>query len=331
MRNRDRVAVDIGDVGQDVSGRRGTRRLIDGEQRDGRGSIAVGVRLVVHRGDGEGERARRVERAIRDDVGDDRDVAVPIGSRGEGVSASGLGHRDGTDRGAAQRDRGGLGSAGERVVGDATDGEAADAQRRTRIDVGIVRDEVAGRGRVLIGRQGIRHGDRGVVDGRDGQDEVTRIRTALTIGNGVGHGRDGPVPIGDRHEDIGAVGIERERSLVGQSGRLAGQLGLSIHGEAGDAQRVVLDIGVVGQDIAGRVGVFGARTGVVDRERRIVGVRDREAELRVAGQLGGAGFDDVGNRVGDRRERAEIILLAGRGGERVVAVGADAEDTLGRA
>ena len=98
--------------------------------------------------------------------------------------------------------------------------------------------------------------------------------------------------------------------------------------EGRDGQGVVLDVAIVRKHVAGSGGVFSAGTDVLYGDRRVVDVRDGEAEGACAGKRRLLGDNDVRNRISDGRKRAEVILLAVGGRERVIAVGADAQDTL---
>src|SRR5262249_1654371 len=154
-------------------------------------------------------------------------------------------------------------AAGEahRAVDRAAD--AGDAQG-VAVDVGVVGEQRARRdhqGRVLGGGGRVVDRDRGVVDGADG--DVGRDRES--VGGGGGGGR------------VGVVGVRRESDVAaGEAHRAVDRAA-----DAGDAQGVAVDVGVVGEqrarrDHQGRVLGGGGR--VVDRDRGVVDGADGDVD-----------------------------------------------------
>src|SRR5262249_26283682 len=84
--------------------------------------------------------------------------------------------------------------------------------------------------------------------------------------------------------------------------------------DLGDAERVVLGVGVVGQHVAGDVAVLVATGVVVVRHRRVVDRRDGDGDSGVVGAAVA-----VGGGVGERRRAVEVQ----GGGEGEAAVGVE--------
>ena len=302
--------LDVGVVGEDVAG---LDRVFGARAR-----VGDAHRRVVDRGDRDGEGRGGGQAAVRRGVGDGRDRAVPVGDRDEGVTAVGV-----------QRERTDVGDGEGRAdrAGDAVDREGRDRQRA--VDVGVVGEDVArDRGGVFQARGRVGDRDRRVVD-RGDRERERRGRGGRAVGQRVGDDRDGAVPVGDRREDVGTVGVDLDRALGGDRGRLAGRVGRDVaadrelrHGQGG-----VLDVGVVGEHVAHQVGVFGARLGVGDAHRRVVDRGDRDGEGRGGGQAA------VRRGVGDGRDRAVPVgdRDEGVGARRGQHEAADVGDIEGRA
>ena len=192
-----------------------------------RGFIDDG-RDVIVRGDGDVQVARLGQGPIGDRVGDDRNGAVPVGERREGVGAVGV-----DDQGALVRDAGRSRARGRDIVDRhvAVDGELGDGKLGVRvIDVAVVRQDVAAGDIVFIRRTRVVHRDRGVVDRIDGDDEgigdrrgsrraaVGALELGITVGRREGDRVEGAVPIGGRREGVGAGGRDRQRTLAADCG-----------------------------------------------------------------------------------------------------------------
>ena len=264
LRHGEDGALDIGIVGQEVTSDIG----IFGA-RGGVGDTDWGV---VDRGDCEREGRRRGERAIGRRVSDHRDDAVPVGQRHEDVEAV-----------AADRQAADVGDGEGRAdsAGDAVDREGRDRHRA--IDVRVVRQNVTrDRGHIFGGGGGVRDGDRRVIDGVDREREGRR-RGGSTVRDRVGDDWDAAVPIDDRREDVGTVAVDADGALRGHRGGLTSGVDRSVTGdrELRYSQGVVFNVGVIGQDIACNVGVFGVRTRIGDADWRVVRTVDRHGDRLV--------------------------------------------------
>ena len=185
-------------------------------------------RDVIDRGDGDVQVARLGQGPIGDRVGDDRNGAVPVGERREGVGAVGV-----DDQGALVRDAGRSRARGRDIVDRhvAVDGELGDGKLGVRVvDVAVVRQDITAGDIVFIRRTRVVHGDRGVVDRIDGDDEgigdrrgsrraaIGTLELGITVGRREGDRVEGAVPIGGRREGVGAGGRDRQRTLAADRG-----------------------------------------------------------------------------------------------------------------
>ncbi len=120
---------------------------------------------------------------------------------------------------------------------------------------------------------GVVDGDGGVVDRGDGDGDGGRRTGGRAVRCGVGEGV-GAVVVGDGCVGERAVGVEGECAVAGSGDECGCECG-------------VLDVGVVGEDVAGQLGVFVGSEGVVDCDRGVVDRGDGDGDGgRVAGQAG---------------------------------------------
>ena len=297
LRDRQRVVFDVGVVRQDVTddiGILGARVRIDRADR-----------RVIDRGDAQGERGLGGQVRVLHRVDDGRDGAVPVQGRREGVAAVGV-----DDQRALARDRGrGASRVGGAVAGDLEvhHGEVSDHV----VDVGVVREDVAGEGRVFGAGARVVGGDRSRVDRGQRQVEVGGIGD-LAIGDRVGHGRDSAVVVLFADEEVGTVGGDGDRALAGDGGGLTGGVDRVVAGdrEGGDRQRIIVAVEVIGEHVAADHTELGARLGVVGRFRRVVGVDDGDGQGARRREEAAVGVDlPVLGRVGEDREVAAVILV----------------------
>ena len=297
LQDREDVAVRVGVVGEDVGGDDATLGRHEGVVGRGRGRVDGRDRDIEARLRGEGTVGGR--------VGDRRDGAEPLGDRDEAVAAVGV-DADGTD---AAEDHGSAGGDGLSVHGE------GGHRRDGAVDVGIVGEDVADRGRVLEDHDGVVDADRGVVDGQDGERKGADVGRHA-VGDGVGDARDGAVEVREGREDEAAVGADHERALAGDDRGVARQVIGAADGELHDVEDVGVDVAVVAEDVALEVGVFGAGGDVVGRLRGVVDGDHRDAEDRRGGG------DAVGHHVGHARDAAVEV---GGGDEAVGARGGDGQ------
>ena len=318
-----------GGVGRDVAG--------DQELRDGQGVVFdVGVvredvaddvrvfgarvridgadRRVVDRRDGDRQLSRVGQGAIGERVGSDRDAAVPVADGREGVGAVGV-DRQRTLVGDGGGLTGGLRLAVDRELRHREVGQDV-------VEVGVVGEDVARGGRVFVGCTRVVRADRRVVN-RGDRERERGGRGGRAVGQRVGDDRDGTVEVGDRREDVGTIGVDLDGALRGDRGGLAGRVDRDVAGdqELRDGQRVLFDVGIVREDVADDVGVFGARARIGDADRRVVDRGDRERERSLGGQV------SVLHRVHDGRDGA--VPIRGRR-EAVGAVAVDDQRALTR-
>ena len=296
LRHGERVLLDVGVVRQDVTddiGILGARVRIDRADRS-----------VVDCRDAQGERRLGCQVRVLHRVDDGRDGTVPVQGRREGVAAVGV-----DDQRALTRNRGrGASRVGGAVAGDLEvhHGEVSEHI----VDVGVVREDIAGEGRVFGAGARIVDRDRGGVDRRERQVEITRVGE-LAIGDRVGDGRDSAVVVLFADEEVAAVGGDGNRALAGDGGRLTGGVDRVVAGdlEGGDRQRVIVAIDIVREDVSADHSELGTRLGVVVRFRSVVGVdhRDGQGARRREEAAVGVGLSVLG-RVGEDREVAAVIL-----------------------
>ena len=252
-RDREGVSVDVRVVCEHVHA---PRRVLSSRQR-----VVDRVRVVVHRRDShrQGRRVRATV-AVRDSVG-------------EGVRPGVVGcRRVGTDPGRG---------TGNRAVRCGRGGRRH--SERVPVGVRVVGEHVQVPGRVLSRRQRVVDCVRRVVDRRDRDRDVARVRAAVAV-------RDGVV------EAVRPV-VVRARRVGANAGRRAGDA--PVRGRRigrGDRERVSVGIGVAGEDtdVPGRV--LGSRQRLVIGDRRLVGRRrDRDRDGRLVGPS-----RTVGQVVGER-------------------------------
>ena len=259
--DRDRVGVEgpvvglVGEaVGADVAGRRdvadravgaqGQAAVADvGHQDRGQG-VAVGVGVVGQDARGGDHEGRVLGRGVR------------VGHRDRGGIGGGHGQADG---GGVRVDRPVVGLVGEavgtdiagrrdvadRAVGAQGEGAVADVGHQDRaqgvaVGIGVVAEDARGgdrQGRVLGGRVGVGHGDRGGVGG--GHRQADR--------DGVGV--EGPV-VGLVGEGVG-TDIGGGRDVADRAVGAQGQAAVADVGHQDRGQRVAVGVGVIGQDARG--------------------------------------------------------------------------------
>ena len=300
LRDRERVVFDVGVIGQDIASGggvfRGGTRVIHADWR------------VIDRGDCQRERRGRGQAAIGERVGRDREATIEVGNRREDV---------GTISVDAEVTLTGDGRRRASAVISARDGELRDRQGVV-LDVGIIGEDVTHHVGVFGTRVGVGDADGGVVDRGDGEGELGRAGEG-TIGDRVGRDGDGTVPVKDWREGVGTVGVDGEGTLTGDRDRLAGDLRLAVDRELRDRERVVFDVGVIGQDIASGGGVFRGGTRVIHADWRVIDRGDCQRERRGRGQAA------IGERVADTRDRAIEVRVRR---EDVGAVGVNRHRTL---
>ena len=87
-----------------------------------------------------------------------------------------------------------------------------------------------------------------VVDRRDRDVQLRRVRTTFSITDGIGHARHCTVPVRRGREAVATVAVEYQRPF-GQSHASAGAVGRAIDGELGHSQCIAIRI--VGQHVTG--------------------------------------------------------------------------------
>ena len=319
-----RVAV----VRQDVA-------VIDAVLVKGRGIIAGHGRVIDLR-DGDVElRGSLAAEGVLDRVGDFRDRA---GETGDGIEQVGAvvverevahavdGDGDAKVAGTIDDERGGgVAVAVEDVV--AFDGEADDLAGLAGVGVGVVGEDAAGKVRKLEGRGRVVVGDgRRIDDHRQGAGDVVRVGVGGDlVADGVGHDRNLAIPRRSGGRDrVAAVGVDADRAHAGHGGGGAGRvLGeVAGDGELMDEQvRVglaagLLDVRVVGKDVAGDGSSRGSSTGLAGDDRHVVDGRDDDGE----GDAGGGAGLRVGHVVRTRdgtvpvqgaEERVRTVVIEG--------------------
>ena len=231
---------------------------------------------------GRGVGLRRDDEAHRGEAGRRLAVAEAVG---EGVFAAPVGR----------------GNVGEAVVGvldeRAVRGWAGQRQRqgqRVAVDVAVVAEQIEDQAAVFGQRRDVVAGDRGVVDGGDGEVDDTEgaeFAVARREGECVA-----AVPVGGWAIGPGAVRVGRHTAVAGLSD--------------GDRQRIAVDVAGLGQQVEGEAAVFeqggGKRAdhrGVVHRGEGQDHVGDGGVERAVA-HLAGEGVAAVPVGVGGVGEAA---------------------------
>ncbi len=145
----------------------------------------------------------------------------------------------------------------------------------------------------------LRRGGQGDVEyWRHGNVQLSRIRTTLSITDGVGHGRNVAIPVRFRHEAVAAVLVERQLTHAGDAGSVTGIVGLPIHGELDDGQLLIaIRVAVVGQHAIGgsdvQRGVFQCGVVVVLSHRWRIADGPDEGRISTVASLIGHGDGDA--------------------------------------
>ena len=257
---------------------------------------------------------RRIRGAIGKDVADDWDDADVVQRAADETSTWRV--REGAVgvdlyRTLVVDERGRI--AGGVIGGVAGDREGSDAQG-VEVDIRVVRGDAAVQRDARTDGVGVVRSDRQVIDRRDGDGERGGGGEVTVILQRVGDDRDGTVPVGDRREGEGTVGVEGQVALAGDGDRGASRVDRRTAGDRVADNRqgcarfapTELDIRVVGKNATRDGGnrIFRTRNRIVDANRGIVNRRDRDREGAGAGSARGAVVLD---RVSDRRSRAVPI------------------------
>ena len=214
--DRQRVAVDIGEAGEQVGGVDRVARVL-GPRRQRR--LRPGQdRRVVDRRQAEALRRRDAAAVAVDDVVAEADRAVVVGGRREGPGAVAV--------------------VDQRAVVGRQPGD----RQRVAVDIGEAGEQVGGVDRVarVLGprrQRRLRPGqDRRVVDRRQAEALRRRDAAAVAVDDVVAEA-DRAVVVGGRREGPGAVAVVDQRAVVGR--------------QPGDRQRVAVDIGEAGEQVGG--------------------------------------------------------------------------------
>ena len=114
-------------------------------------------------------------------------------------------------------------------------------------------------GAVIDAHRGIVH--RCDVDGQ------RRTGGQRSVAERVGRDRHGAVVVGCRREGVAAIGVDEQRAHTGDGRGGACSDRAAVDGELRDGARSAVDVGVVGEHVAGDGGVFGGGGAVVDAHR----------------------------------------------------------------
>ena len=285
---------------------------------DGRNRLtvnrAIGVaRSIVHRRDGDVEVTRLGQGTIGDRIGDDWDRAVPVQDRREGVAAIGI---DGQRTLVIQGDRLASGINGD-IAGDR---ELRDGKLGVGvIDVRVVRQDIARRGRIFVRGASVVDGVRRIVDWVDGQDEGLgddACRRRVAVGSLEGDRIQRAVPVGERREGIGTRSGDGQVALTSDGCRLSWRVDRIVtrDREFGDRDGLVFHVGSAGEHVPREGRVFVARAGSVGDDRVIVDGVDGD------GERAGCRRKAIGHRELDDRQGAVPVAINRREGIRAVGI-----------